>query len=319
MLKYIFKKLLYAVLTLLTLVTVTFFLMHLLPGDPFIGEQAIPESAKQALYAKYGLDQPVFVQYLKYLGNAVKGDFGDSMVFVGQPVKSIIRQAFPYSFDLGVRALAFAVTAGLFMGILASLNSGKALDFATMAIAAIGISVPSFILGSLLQYFLSIKLSGFTQEVFGFRMFPVEGWESFSQKLIPPFVLGFGQLAMIARLMRASMLEVLGQDYIKTARSKGVGGSALVTRHMLRNAILPIITVLGPLTASILTGAFVVENIFNIPGMGKYFVMSVQSNDYTMIAGTTLFYGTFLVGANFLVDIAYTLVDPNIRLGKGKA
>lgn len=316
--KFIGKRLFYAVVALLLLITITFLLMHMLPGDPFIGAKPIPESAKQALYVKYGLNQPLYMQYIRYVGNAVRGDFGNSTVYQGQTVGSIIMQAFPYSFELGMLALIFAVILGIFMGVVAALHNGKPLDTVTMAIAAVGISVPSFILGALLQYYLGIKLSGWTNATFGFRMFEVSGWSTFSQKLIPSFVLGFGQLAVISRLMRASTLDVIGQDYIKTAKSKGLSELSIVWHHTLRNASLPVITVLGPLSASILTGAFVVENIFNIPGMGKYFVTSVQANDYPMICGTTLFYGSFLILANLIVDILYMVIDPNIKLGKAK-
>jgi len=312
--KYILKRFLYALITVWVLVTVTFFLMHILPGDPFLGEKKVPDEIRQALYVKYGLDKPLIVQYGNYLWNILRGDLGDSIVYVGQPVTRIIAETFPYSFDLGLRALAFAFIFGVSMGIIAALKRGRPTDKIIMIFAALGISVPSFILGSLLQYYLSIKLSGWTNGVFGFRLFPVSGWETLSQKIIPPFVLGFGQLALISRLMRASTLEVVGQNYIKTARSKGLSERTVIMRHTIRNAILPVVTVMGPLSAAILTGAFVVENIFNIPGMGQYFVSSVQAYDYPMIVGTTLFYGVFLVAANLLVDILYTFIDPTINI-----
>ncbi|WP_042203122.1 ABC transporter permease [Paenibacillus camerounensis] len=318
MLRYIVQRLGFAVLTLWVLITLTFVLMQLLPGDPFVGDRALTDSVKNALYAKYGLDQPVYIQYLKYLGNAVQGDFGDSLIYTGRPVSTILEEAFPFSIDLGIRALVFAVFAGMLLGITAALKKGTGWDTVSMIIAAIGISVPSFILGSLLQYFLALKLSGFTNTQFGFRLLPISGWASEQHKILPPFVLGLSSLAIIARMMRSSLLEVAGQEYVKTAKARGLSMPLLVTRHMLRNAILPVLTILGPLTASVLTGAFVVENIFNIPGMGKYFVSSVQTNDYPMIAGTTLFLGAFLIGANLLVDLSYTLVDPNIKLYKAK-
>ena len=318
MVRYLIQRLGFAVLTLWVLITLTFVLMQLLPGYPFVGDKALTENVKAALYAKYGLDQPVYLQYLKYLGNAVQGDFGDSLIYTGRPVGTILAEAFPFSFDLGIRALVFAICAGMLLGITAALKKGKGWDTVSMLIAAIGISVPSFILGSLLQYFLALKLSGYTYTHFGFRLLPISGWSSESHKILPAFVLGLSSLAIIARMMRSSLLEVADQEYVKTAKARGLSTSLLVTRHMLRNAILPVLTILGPLTASVLTGAFVVENIFNIPGMGKYFVSSVQTNDYPMIAGTTLFLGAFLIGANLLVDLSYTIVDPNIRLYKAK-
>lgn len=316
MARYIGKRLIYSVLTLWVLITVTFFLMHCLPGDPFIGDKPITEVTRQALYAKYGLDQPVAVQYWKYLWSAVRGDFGESMVYKGKKVSDMIAQAFPFSFDLGMRALIFAVTAGILLGMTAALNAGKKWDTIAMAVSVIGVSVPSFIMGALLQYFIGVKLSGWTESMWGFRLLPISGWASFRHSLMPSFVLGFSSLASISRLMRTSLLDVSSMDYIKTAKSKGMPKRLIVWRHMFRNALSPVITVLGPMAASVLTGAFVVENIFNIPGMGKFFISGIQANDYTMIAGTTLFYGAFLILANLLVDIGYMLADPNVRLGK---
>ncbi len=314
MLQYILKRIAYSLLTLFILVTVTFFLMQLLPGDPFLGEKAVPDNIKQVLNQKYGLDQPVHVQYVRYLGNILKFDFGDSMAYRNRSVNSIIGQAFPNSFDLGIRALIFAIIAGIFLGVVAGINHGKAWDTVSVIIAVIGVSVPSFIMGSLVQYFISLKL----QQYLGIKIIPINGWNTELHKIIPPFALGLGSLATIARLMRTSMLDVVSQDYIKTARSKGLSETVIVWKHCIRNAILPVITVLGPLTATILTGTFVVENIFNIPGLGRHFVQSVQMTDYTMITGLTLFYGAFLIVANMLVDIAYGFIDPRIRLAKGK-
>jgi len=318
MLKYIRKRLLYSVLTLWVLITITFFMMHALPGDPFIGSKPLTQEAKTALFAKYGLDQPVYIQYVKYLKNAIGGDFGESMVYQGQKISDMIAHAFPYSFDLGMRALIFAVIAGIFLGMKAALNNGRKWDRVAMAISALGVSVPSFILGTLLQYFIGIKLSGWTQQMWGFRLLPLSGWDSFKYSLMPSFVLGFGALASISRIMRTSLLDVSNMDYIKTACAKGLKKNQIVWRHMFRNAISPVITVLGPMAASILTGAFVVENIFNIPGMGKFFINGITSNDYPLIAGTTIFYGAFIIIANLLVDIAYMIIDPNVRLGKKK-
>lgn len=318
MLQYILKRIGYSVLTLLLLVTLTFALMHLLPGDPFTGLRALPESVKQALNEKYGLDKPLYTQYGIYVVNLLHGDLGDSLLYRNRPVTGIIKQAFPYSFDLGLRALLFALIAGVLFGIIAALNHGKRWDTVTMIIAVIGVSVPSFILGALLQYFIALKFSHLTDILFGFKLLPISGWTTFAHKILPPFALGMGSLAIIARLMRTSMLDVIGQDYIKTAKAKGLSKVSVVWKHSIRNAILPVVTVLGPLAAALLTGAFVVENIFNIPGMGKFFILSVQANDYPMISGTTIFFGAFLIIANMLVDIAYSLIDPRIRLAKGR-
>lgn len=314
MIKYIIKRLLYAFLTLLALTIITFFMMRMLPGDPFIGPKAIPETTMRALNAKYGLDQPMWKQLLMYLGNVFKGDMGISMYYNNRSVNDIIAQAFPYSFDLGIRSLIFSITIGVSLGIVAAVKRGTAWDTASMLLAIIGVSVPSFIVGSLLQLFLGLKLFQWT----GLRIFPITGWKSFSSKILPAFALSFGSMATLSRLMRTSMLDVLGQDYIKTAKSKGLSQKKVIWKHAVRNAIMPVITVLGPITAAVLTGAFVVENIFAIPGMGKFFVNSVRVQDYTLISGITLFYGAFLVIANLLVDIAYGFIDPRVKLTEAK-
>jgi oligopeptide transport system permease protein len=312
--KYIAKRLFYAVLTLFVLIALTFFMMRLLPGDPFIGEKAIPETTMKALNAKYGLDKPMIVQLFMYLNNVLHGDLGVSMHYEGRSVNTIIAQAFPYSFDLGIRSLIFATVMGVLLGIVAAVKRGTKWDTLSMLLAIIGVSVPSFIVGAVLQYFLGLKFFMWT----GIRLFPITGWSSFASKLLPSFALSFGSLATISRLMRTSMLDVLGQDYIKTAKSKGLSQKKIIWKHAVRNAIMPVITVLGPIAAAVLTGAFVVENIFSIPGMGKFFVLSIKTQDYTMISGTTLFYGAFLIIANLIVDLAYGFIDPRVKLEEGK-
>lgn len=313
MAKYIAKRLFYAFLTLLVLVALTFFMMRLLPGDPFIGEKAVPETTLKALNAKYGLDKPMIVQLGLYVSNIFKGDLGLSMYY-NRPVTDIISQAFPYSLDLGLRSIIFATIIGVLLGIVAAVKRGTAWDTGSMLLAVIGVSVPSFIIGALLQYFLGLKLFAAT----GIKFFPITGWNTFSSKILPSFALSFSTLATISRLMRTSMLDTLGQDYIKTAKSKGLSQKKIIWRHAVRNAIMPVITVLGPITASVLTGAFVVENIFSVPGMGKFFVISIQNRDYTMISGLTLFYGAFLVIANLIVDLLYGFIDPRVKLVEGK-
>jgi len=314
--KYIAKRLLYAVLTLWALATITFFIMRLMPGDPFIGDKRLTETAHAAMKAKYGLDKPVIMQYFTFVGNLLKGDMGLSTHY-NRPVNTIIAQAFPYSFDLGIRALLFAVIGGVFCGSIAALNRGTWADSTTMLIAIIGVSIPSFIMGALMQYFIALQIGQAVQgTAFAFLKLPVVGFTTEKHKILPALALGFGSLATISRLTRTSMLDVLNQDYIKTAKAKGLSRAAITWKHALRNALLPVVTVLGPIAASVLTGAFVVENIFNIPGMGKFFVQSIQVRDYSMIAGTTVFYGAFLVIATLLVDIAYGIIDPRIRLAK---
>lgn len=313
MIKYIVKRIFYSLLTLLALVTLTFFMMRLLPGDPFIGQKAIPETTMKALNEKYGLDKPVFQQLLIYMGNVFRGDLGLSIHY-NRPVNDIIKQAFPYSFDLGMRALIFATVIGILLGIVAAVKRGTHWDTLSMLFAIIGVSVPGFIVGSLLQYFFALKLTQWT----GIRIFPITGWDGFAAKLLPSFALSLSSLATVSRLMRTSMMDVLSQDYIKTAKSKGLSQKNIVWKHAVRNAIMPVITVLGPISAALLTGAFVVENIFAIPGMGKFFVYSIQTQDYTLISGTTLFYGAFLIAANLLVDLAYGFIDPRIKLEEVK-
>ncbi len=312
-LQYILKRLVYSVITVLVLITITFFLMHLMPGDPFTGTKAIQPEVKAALYAKYGLDKPLPEQFIRYVGNVLHGDFGVSLLDK-RPVKDIIMEAFPVSAELGIRSLIFAFFIGLLLGIVAAVKRGTGWDTFSMFLALIGVSVPSFVLGAILQYFLGLKLYQAT----GNAIFPVMGWSTENSKLLPAFALAFGSMAVISRLMRTSMLDVLNQDYIKTAKAKGLSQSGIVWKHAVRNAIMPVVTVMGPMVASVLTGTFVIENIFAIPGLGKYFVQSVQMNDYTTIVGTTLFFGAFLVFANFVVDIIYGLLDPRIKLSGEK-
>ena len=221
------------------------------------------------------------------------------------------------SFDLGIRAIIFALILGVFLGTVAAIKRGKAIDTVCMFIALVGVSVPSFIMASLLQYFLGLQLTTALKGAGMSAMFAATGWEAPNSKILPVLALGFGSLAQISRLTRTSMLDVLGQDYIKTARAKGLSQGAIIWRHALRNAIMPVVTVLGPITAGVLTGAFVVENIFAVPGLGKYFVQSIQVLDYTMISGTTIFYGAFLILANLVVDLVYGIIDPRVKLEEG--
>ncbi len=316
--RYIGKRLIFAVITLFALVLITFLLMQLMPGDPFIGPKARSPVVMAATRAKYGLDKPVWEQFLIYIGNLVRGDFGESLYYTGRNVIDIILEAFPYSFDLGLRALIFGIIGGLLLGVFAGIRRGTKWDTTAMLIAIIGISVPSFIIGYLLQFGISIQLSSVFRNWFDLPkkwvILPVSGWEKESQKIVPAFALGLSSLATISRMMRTSILDVTNQDYISTAKAKGLSPRQITIRHTLRNAILPVVTVLGPMAAAILTGTFVVENIFAVPGLGKFFVISVQNQDYTMITGTTIFYGGFLIVATMIVDIVYGLVDPRIRI-----
>lgn len=309
MVKYILKRVGYSLITLFVLITVTFFLMQLLPGDPFTGEKKISEAIMANMMAKYGLDKPVWQQYLLYIGNVLQGDLGVSITY-NRSINLMISESFFISASLGIRSVIFAFIGGVLLGTLAALNRGKFWDSLTMFIAIVGVSVPSFVMAAMLQYFLGLKLFMAT----GVRIFAVSGWGAFNQSLLPVFALGLGTLASISRLTRTSMLDVLGQDYIKTAKAKGLGQSAIIIKHALRNAIMPVVTILGPTIAGLLTGGFVVESVFSIPGLGRYFVQSVQNLDYTMIAGSTIFYGAFLILMNLVVDVAYCFIDPRVKL-----
>ena len=312
MAKYFLKRIAYGVVTLFVLVSLTFFMQQLLPGKPFTGEKDLPEAILQALYAKYGLDKPIWQQYFIYIGNCLHGDLGVSLQN-NREVTTVIAESFVVSFDVGIRAILFAFIMGVVLGTVAAIKRGTPIDTVCMLIALVGVSVPSFIVASILQYFLAMKVT----MALGHPIFATTGWDGWNSKILPVFALGFGSLAQISRLTRTSMLDVMGQDYIKTARAKGLSQPAIIWKHALRNAITPVVTVLGPIAAGVLTGGFVVENIFSIPGMGRYFVLSIQNRDYTMISGTTIFYGAFLIFANLVVDLVYGIIDPRVKLEEG--
>ena len=309
MFRYIMKRIIYAILTLFVLITLVFFMERMLPGDPFIGEKSVSATTLANMNAKYGLDKPLIIQYLLYMGNCLHLDLGTSIVY-NRDVMSIISDSFLVSADLGIRALIFASIAGILLGMIAALKRGTGWDTFSMFIAMVGVSVPSFILGALFQYFLALQL----RKVLGFALFPIQGWGKFNQTILPAFALGLGSLATVSRLMRTSTLDVLGQDYIMTAKAKGLSQSKILRRHVLRNAITPVVTIMGPTVASILTGTFVIESIFNIPGLGKYFVTSIKDLDYTMIGGTVIFYGGLLILCTLVVDLLYVVIDPRVKL-----
>ena len=319
-LKFLIKRMAMGLVTLWLVITITFFLIHMLPGDPFQSEKAIPPKVKENLMAKYHLDRPLGEQYVEYLKNIAKGDLGASMKVRGRTVNDVINKSFFVSADLGARSIIFALVLGIPLGIIAALKRGKYQDKLSMIIAIIGISVPSFVLAGLMQkYFVDIHNgilieNGFLPEFFRIRL---SGWDSPEKKILPVVALGLYTVALIARLLRDKMIEVMGQDYIRLAIAKGVKPKNRVFRHALRNAILPIITIMGPTIAAVLTGSFVIEKMFSIPGLGKYFVDSINDRDYTMVLGVTVFYAIFLIIMMILVDIVYVLVDPKIKLGKG--
>ena len=305
MAKYIAKRVVAAVLTLWALVTIVFFLVRLMPGDPFTSAK-LTEQVAENMRSYYGFDKPLLVQYFVYMGNLLRGNFGYSMKYTNKTVNYIIGQTFPFSADLGIRALVLAISIGLVLGIIAARNRGKKIDFFCVIVAVIGTSIPDFIMGAFLQYFFGIK----------WGLLPVAKYNGIEYTILPALALSFYTLASVSRIMRSSMLEVVQQDFIKTARTKGLSEMRITCKHQIRNAIMPVMTVLGPTVASVLTGTFVLESIFAIPGMGKYYVESVSVNDYSMVLGMTVFYGIFLVTANLIVDILYGVADPRVRIGR---
>jgi oligopeptide transport system permease protein len=304
MVPFLFKKLLILLASLWVVVTGTFFLMHAIPGDPFIGDRVIPEEIMRSLYAYYGLDQPLLVQYGKYLNGLLHGDLGISMVYQGRTVSSFIGEALPVSAMLGLLALSVAIPSGILLGTIAAMKRSRWQDTAAMVISTIGISVPNFVISSFLQYLFCMK----------FHLFPVARWESPAHAVLPMLALAALPTAFIARLTRSNMVEVLQQDYIRTALAKGLPFFQIALRHGLRNAILPIVTYLGPVATQILTGSFMIERIFAIPGLGQWMIHSIHGRDYPMILGLTVFFSALLMVSMFLVDIAYSLLDPRIRI-----
>lgn len=308
MLEYLVRRLLSAILAIWIVITVTFLIMHAIPGGPFQKEKVIPEAIRKSIEARYKLDQPLFVQYTDYLGNLLKGDLGPSFRYRGMTVNDIISARFPVSLKLGLTAFTIAIVVGVSAGILAAINQGKLLDYLTMSFSTIGVAVPSFILGTLLMLILSYKLN----------LLPSALWGTPAHVVMPALALAGLPTAFIARLTRSSMLDVLNQDYMKTAVAKGLPRGRVVWVHAVKNAIIPVLTYAGPLLAGIITGGFVVENIFAVPGLGKHFVTSIYNRDYTIILGVTAFYSVFLIGLNIVVDILYSLFDPRIKLSARK-
>ena len=304
--KYVLKRLGMSIITLLAIITITFILMIAVPGNPFRQEGKMPQSVYENLQRKYGLDRPYHEQYFMYLKRVIKGDFGDSMKSRVETVNDMIERGFPVSARIGGQALIIALIFGPALGAFAALYQNKWPDYLSMIVAIIGISVPSFIMGTVLIQFIARKVS----------WIPIGGWGTWQHTILPSLALALMPLANMARLMRSSMLEVLGQDYIKTAKSKGISQAVVILKHAIRNAILPVISVLGTLISNLLVGSFVIEKIFGIPGLGMFFVKSINNRDYTLIMGTTIFYAIILIAMLFLVDIAYMFIDPRIKLTK---
>lgn len=303
MAKFILKRLGMMLIAMFMIILLTFVIMHSVPGSPFTNTKGVPEEVIAAMEAKYGLDQPYYVQFFSYLGGVLQGDFGPSYRYTGQTVNDFIAAGAPVSARLGLVTVVFVLAAAIPMGILAALKNGKWQDMLLMALATIGVTIPSFVIASLLIYVFSYMLN----------WLPTFGLDSWQGYILPVIALGGYSVSYIARLMRSSLLEVMGQDYVRTARAKGLTEFAVVAKHALRNALIPVVTVLGPTIAGLLTGSFVIERIFAIPGLGFYFVNSVSQRDYTTIMGMTIFYAAFLMAMVLLVDIFYCLIDPRIK------
>ena len=311
MLIYTLKRLVAGVITVWFIATATFIAMHQVPGDPLINDKAVSDVIRQNLEQRYGLDKPVSQQYLIFLSDMLPPDpdFGISFTQQNRRVNDIIKDHFPVSAILGLLAITFATLGGILFGALTAIYRNRLPDFIIMFLVILGISVPSFVFAALGQLLL-VNVNA----LIGYSFIPVAGWGTLMHMLIPSLVLGLGTMALLTRLMRSSMLEVVNEDYIKTARAKGLSPIRIFFKHQLRNAILPVITILGPQIAAITTGGFVVEFVFAIPGLGRYFIQAVQQLDYTVIMGTTVFYGAFLVLMVITVDVLYGFIDPRVRL-----
>jgi ABC-type dipeptide/oligopeptide/nickel transport system permease component len=296
-------------ITVWFIATATFIAMHAVPGDPLRGERLANEEIRANLQARYGLDRPILEQYTIYIGSMLRGDFGISYTQQNRRVNDIIREHFPVSATLGILAIAFATFGGILWGALTAIYRNRLPDIVITFLVIVGISVPSFVIAALSQLTLVNANSAF-----GRSLLPVAGWGTVWHMLVPSLVLGLSTMAYLTRLMRSSMLEITNSDFVRAARAKGLPPTRIFLKHQLRNAILPVITVLGPQIALITTGGFVVELVFAIPGLGRFFVEAVQQLDYTVIMGTTVFYGAFLVLMVIVVDILYGFIDPRVSL-----
>lgn len=305
---YIIKRIFNAFIVLWIVITITFFLMHAIPGGPFTAEKSLPPYVLHSIEERYKLNDPLYKQYGDYLCNLVQGDLGPSFKYPGRSVNDIIKDGFPVSFKLGIEAILIAIIIGIPAGILAGVKKDKWQDRAVNFFTTLGVAVPSFVVAALLIYVLSTKL----------HLLPAAMWNGWRYEIMPALALSGMPMSFIARLTRSSMLDILSQDYIKTARAKGLSWSKVLIKHALPNSLIPVVTYLGPMTASILTGSFVIETIFAIPGLGQYFVTSIYNRDYTVILGVTIFYSVIVIVLNMVVDLLYPLLDPRIKIGEKK-
>lgn len=303
MLKYVSKRFLAMLVTLWIIITATFTLMHAVPGSPLNSERTTNETIRANLEAYFGLDQPPLIQYFEYLKSLLQADFGPSIAQQGVSVNDLISRGFPVSLELGLYALGIALVTGITLGVLSALRRNGFIDYTLMTLAVLGLSVPNFILAALL-------INTFKDYL------PVALWQSWEHMILPVFALATSPMAIIARLTRSTMVDVLTQDYIRTAQAKGLSPFTVVVKHALRNGLMPVVTIMGTLVAGVLTGSFVIEKIFAIPGIGRYFVEGINNRDYPVIMGTTIFYSAILLIMLFIVDVIYGFLDPRIRLHK---
>src|ERR671913_317026 len=303
MIRYVARRAVYMLITLFVIASVTFFISKLLPGTPFADDKLTPQ-IRQQLFEKYGLDEPVYVQYAKYMANVAQGDLGNSFFYNSRPVSEMILARLPVSAFIGIQAVIFGLVVGMVLGIVAALRHNTVWDTLAVVVAILGVSVPSFVLGPILQYWLGLKLG----------WFPIAFFESWIYSVLPSLALSVFVVSTVARFMRTEILEVMGQDYITLAKAKGLSGLAVILKHVLRNAMIPLVTVMAPLTIYIITGSLVVEQIFAVPGIGEQFVESVLVNDYAMILGTTIFFSVLFILALLIQDILYGIIDPRIRV-----
>ncbi|MDO4721220.1 MAG: ABC transporter permease [Peptostreptococcaceae bacterium] len=304
--KYILQRLGSIVVTMFVVITFTFILMHLVPGGPFTQEKKLPPEIEKALAEKYHLNDPLSKQYTDYLTGILQGDFGPSFKYKGRDVSMMIKEYFPVSAQLGLLALCVILLVGVPLGVVSALRQGTWVDSAVMFFAILGVTIPSFVIATLLIYVFASKL----------KLLPTSRWASWKHMIMPTVAISAYSMAFVARLTRSSMLEVIRQDYIRTARAKGLSEGVVIFKHALKNALIPIITYMGPMISGVLVGSFVIEKIFAIPGMGRMFVESISNRDYTVIMGVTIFDGLLLVALVFLVDIAYGFIDPRIKINK---
>jgi len=307
--RYLVKRIGYMLVTLFVIVTITFFLMQFLPGTPFTNPEKLTDQQMTILNAKYGLDQPVGIQYIRYVGNLVQGDLGYSFQHEGRTVSSMISDRIGPSAFIGLQALIFGAIIGLILGIISALKHNSIFDYGSVTVAVIGMSIPSFVFAALLQYYVGVKL----------EWLPVALWEGYSSTILPSFALSVTVTATVARFIRSEMLEVLGQDYVITARAKGMNENQVIVKHVIRNALIPVVTMLGPLAVSIMTGTLVIEKIFSVPGLGEQFTLSILVLDYSVIMGITIFYSALFIFVVFLVDIIYGFLDPRITYNGGES